>query len=81
LSKARELSKIPLDNRPELLETAAAIVKTVKATGKKIEALQEAEKLNGKLDKASLDQALARIVKAAEEINHEVDQLLAKARK
>lgn len=50
-------------------------MKTVKATGKKLESRR-----NGKLDKATVDQALDRILKAADEINREVDDLLAKAR-
>ena len=81
LSKARQLSKISLEGRPELRATAAAIMKTVKETGRKIEALHEAAEHNGKLDKATLDRAWTRIVKAAEEINREVDELLTKARK
>lgn len=81
LSKARELSKISLERRPELRDAAAEIMKTVKATRQKIEALQDAAERNGKLDKATIDRALTRIVKAAEDINREVDALLAKARK
>jgi hypothetical protein len=81
LSKARELSKISLDGRPELRAAALVIMKTVKATRQKIEALNDAAKRNGKLDKAAIDQALTRILKAAEEINREVDALLTKARK
>jgi hypothetical protein len=81
LSKARELSKIALDGRPELRNTAAQIMKTVKATHRKIEALNEAAQQNGKLDEAALDQALDRILKAAQEINREVADLVAKARR
>jgi hypothetical protein len=81
LSKARELSKISLDDRPELRGTAAAIMKAVKATRQKIDALNEGAKRNGKLGQATMDRALDRILKAAEEINREVDELLAKARK
>jgi ferritin-like metal-binding protein YciE len=55
-------------------------MKTVKTTQQKIEALNEASERNGKLDKAVLDEALDRILKAAQEINREVDDLLAKAR-
>jgi hypothetical protein len=55
-------------------------MKTVKSTHEKIEALNEAAQQNGKLDKATLNQALDRILKAAQEINQEVDDLLAKAR-
>jgi hypothetical protein len=53
----------------------------VKATRQKIEALNEAAGRNGKMDRATMDRALSRILKAAEEINREVDALLAKARK
>ena len=81
LSKARELSKISLADRPELRKTAAEIMKAVKTTRQRIDALNEGAKRNGKLDKATMDRALDRILKAAEEINREVDQLLAKARK
>ena len=56
-------------------------MKRVKATRQKIEALNDAAERNGKLDKATLDAALSRILKAAEEIDREVDDLLAKARK
>lgn len=56
-------------------------MKTVKATHRKIEALSDAVQRNGKLDKATLDQALDRILKAAQEINREVDALLATARR
>jgi hypothetical protein len=81
LSKARELSRISLESRPELRATAAGIVKSVKATRQKIEALSQAAERNGKMDKATMDRALTRILKAAEEINREVDALLVKARK
>ncbi len=81
LSKARELSKIASDRRPELRSVAAQIMKTVKATHREIEALNEATQQNGKLDKAALDQAMDRILKAAREINREVNDLLAKARR
>ena len=81
LSKARELSKISLESRPELRATASRIMKSVKATRQKIEALNEAAGRNGKMDRATMDRALSRILKAAEEINREVDALLTKARK
>jgi len=80
LSKARELSRMALDGRTELRATASQIMKTVKSTHEKIDALNEAAQQNGKLDKAALNQALDRILKAAQEINHEVDALLTKAR-
>ncbi len=65
----------------ELRSEAAQIMKTVKATHREIEALNEAAQQNGKLDKAALDQALDRILKAAREINREVTDLLAKTRR
>jgi hypothetical protein len=52
-------------------------MKRVKSTGRR----DKASCLSGKLDKATIDRALDRILKAAEEINREVDDLLAKARK
>jgi hypothetical protein len=81
LSKARALSRIALDRRPELRATAAAIMKAAKATQQKIQALAEVQQRgNGKLDKAAVDRGLDRILKAARTINREVDELLAKAR-
>jgi hypothetical protein len=80
VAKARQLSKIALDGRAELRSAAVQIMKTVKANHQKIEALNNAIQRNGKLDKKTLDEALDRILKAAREINHEVDDLLAKAR-
>ena len=79
LAKARQPSKVSLDERPELRAVAAQIMKTVKATHQDLEALNEASQRNGKLDKAVLDSALDRILKAAQEINREVSDLLAKA--
>jgi hypothetical protein len=42
--------------------------------------LSEASGQNGKLDKVALDQALDRILKAAQEIDQEVNDLLGEAR-
>jgi len=42
--------------------------------------LSEASGQNGKLDKVTLDQALDRILKAAQEIDQEVNDLLGEAR-
>ncbi len=81
LLKARELSRIALDRRPELRAIAAQIMKTVKTTHRKLAELNEAAEQNGKLDKATLDRALDRILTAAQEINREVDELLTKARR
>ncbi|MFI5352368.1 MAG: hypothetical protein ACHQZS_05325 [Candidatus Binatales bacterium] len=81
LSKAQALSKIALDRKPELRRAAAKIVKAVKASRQRIEALTEVAHRNGKLDKATIDRSLDRILKAAQKINREVDDLLAKARR
>jgi len=80
LSKARALSRIALGGKPELRRAAAEIMKAVKANRQKIEALTEGARQNGKLDKATIDRSLDRILKAARTINREVDELLAKAR-
>ena len=56
-------------------------MKTVKSTHRKIEALNEAARHNGNLDKATVDRALDRILKAAQDINREVSDLVAKARR
>ena len=81
LSKAQALSKIALDGKPELRRAAAEIMKAVKASRQRIEALTEVAHQNGKLDKATIDRSLDRILKAAQKINREVDDLLAKARR
>ncbi len=80
LSKARALSRIALRGRPELQRAAAEIMKTAKATGRDIQALTEVAERDGKLDKATIDRSLDRILKAARQINREVTRLLAKAR-
>ena len=46
----------------------------------KLEALADAGGTNGKLDKATLDSSLDRILGAMDEVNRELDELLAKAR-
>ena len=56
-------------------------MKRVKSANQKIEASIDVADRWGKFDKAILDAALSRIVKAAEKIDREVDDLLAKARK
>jgi hypothetical protein len=81
LSKARALSKIALDRRPELRSAAAEIMKTVKATRQRIEALAQIGQPNGRLDKSAVDRSLNRILKAARQINREVSELLDKARR
>ncbi len=59
---------------------AAEIVKTVRATHRDIQALNEGAQRNGKLDKAAMNRSLDRILKAARQINREVTSLLDKAR-
>jgi hypothetical protein len=46
----------------------------------KLQTLADAVGTNGKLDKETLDRSLDRMLKAADEINRELDELLAKAR-
>ncbi len=55
-------------------------MRAVKANRQKIEALTEGARRNDKLDKATIDRSLDRILKAARTINREIDELLAKAR-
>jgi hypothetical protein len=80
LSKARELSKITLDDKPDLRRRASELMKAARDSSEKIEALTEGHGKNGKLDKATLERGLDRIIKAQQEINRELDDLLAKAR-
>jgi uncharacterized protein YutE (UPF0331/DUF86 family) len=55
-------------------------MKIVKDTHRSIDALNSAAHRNGKLDKATIDRSLDRILKAARQINREISTLLAKAR-
>ena len=55
-------------------------MKTVKATRRDIDALNEGAQRNGKLDQATIDRSLDRILRAARQINREVTALLEKAR-
>jgi hypothetical protein len=56
-------------------------MKIAKDTSRKIEALTKVTAENGKLDKATVDSALDRILAAIKGVNEELDTLLAKARK
>jgi hypothetical protein len=56
-------------------------MKTVKATRQTIEALNQAGRHNGRLDKAAVERSLDRILKAARQINREVSELLTRARR
>lgn len=70
---------IALDGRPEL-QAAAEIMKTVKATRRDIDVLNEGAQRNGRLDQATIDRSLDRMLRAARQINRDVTALLEKAR-
>ncbi len=78
LSKARELPSIALE--PELRLRASEIMKAAKDASRKVEELTEVHRHNGKLDKATLERGLDRVLTAMEKVNSELDDLLAKAR-
>ncbi|HXW85472.1 MAG TPA: hypothetical protein VEJ86_13780 [Candidatus Binataceae bacterium] len=69
-----------MEGRPELRDAARQIMKTVKATGQRLDRLSKTAQRNGRLDRAAIDRSMSRILKAAEEINREVSDLLEKAR-
>jgi hypothetical protein len=79
LVKARELSELKLD--AETKQKIRELMKTAKVASRKIEALTKVAAKNGKLDKATVDSALDRILAAMKSVNEELDSLLAKARK
>lgn len=78
LSKARELNGLGLDSGSR--KKVEELMKAAKDSSQKIEALAELTGKNGKLDKATVDAALDRILAAMKGINEELDELLAKAR-
>ena len=78
LAKARELNMFVLDS--ESRQKVEELVKTAKDSWQKIDVLTEAIATNGKLDKATVDSALDRILAAMKGVNEELDRLLAKAR-
>ena len=55
-------------------------MKTAKDISQKIGVLTEAIATNGKLDKATVDSALDRILASMKGVNEELDRLLAKMR-
>ncbi len=55
-------------------------MKIAKDNSRKIEALTKVTLENGKLDKATVDSALDRILATMNSVNEELDTLLAKAR-
>jgi len=79
LVKARELNELDLD--PEAKQKIKELMKIAKDNSRKIEALTKVRAKNGKLDKATVDSALDRILAAMNSVNDELDTLLAKARK
>ena len=78
LVKARELSAAALE--PDLRQRVEELVKTTKGITEKIGIVAEATAKNGKLDRATVDAALDRILAAMKSVNDELDGLLAKAR-
>jgi DNA-binding IclR family transcriptional regulator len=55
-------------------------VKKTRENQRKLQAFVEVHGSNGKLDKETLDRSLDLMLKAADDINRELDKLLAKAR-
>ena len=78
LSKARELNALRLT--PDTRKRVAGIMKKTSETREKLEILADPGKINGKLDKATLDRELDRILLAMDEINRTLDDLIAKSR-
>ncbi len=76
--KARKLNAftLPLDEKKRV----ASLMKKAANTRRKLEVLAGASGTNGKLDKATFERGLDRILKAMDEVNRELDELLAKAR-
>ena len=78
LAKARELNTYPLDQ--ESKQRLAELMKKTTENQRKLQAFVEVHDSNGKLDKETLDRSLGLMLKAADDINRELDKLLAKAR-
>jgi hypothetical protein len=78
LSKARELNALTLT--PDTRNRVAGIMKKTADIREKLETLAEPGRINGKLDKATLDRELDRILLAMDEINRTLDDLIAKSR-
>jgi hypothetical protein len=79
LSTARELGKIPLDDRAK--ERRAVLVKLLQKQSKNLKGLADAAKHDGFLDQTAVNKALDRMIQAAEEIDKELEELLAQAKK
>jgi len=78
LSKARALNALALE--PPSRAKLGELMKKTSENQQKLQTLADAVGANGKLDKETLDRSLDRMLKAADEINRELDELLAKAR-
>ena len=77
LGKARELKTFALNPKAK----AAGLMERVQKSQKTMKALNEASASNGKgLDKATLDNALDRLIETMDGVNRELDALLAKAK-
>jgi hypothetical protein len=72
------LNKLRLD--PDSKKKVQELVKAAKDSSRRIDAMAAATAKNGKLDKATVDAALDRILAAMKAVNEELDRLLAKAR-
>src|ERR1700685_996716 len=79
LVKARELNELDLD--AEAKQKIEELMKVAKDNSQKIESLTKITADNGKLDKATVDSALDRILAAMKGVNEELDILLPKSRK
>jgi hypothetical protein len=79
LAKARELGKLLLAETAK--ERRAILVKLLQKHSADAKHLAEATKHNGFLDEVKVTAALDRMIRAAEEIDNELEQLLAAAKK
>ena len=79
LLKARELGKIPLDKHAK--ERRTIVMKLLQKHSENVKRLSDAAKHDGFLDKATVNAALDRMIAAAEEIDKELEELLAQAKK
>jgi hypothetical protein len=75
----RELNELELNAAAK--QKINELMKIAKDNSRKLDALTKVTAENGKLDKATVDSALDRILAAMKSVNEELDTLLAKARK
>jgi len=79
LAKARELQRFAL--RPESKARLVALMERAKKSRQTAEAVGRVSSTNGKgLDNATLNRTLDRLIETMEQVNRELDALLAKAR-